>query len=72
MYFRLTNAPIESIDLMFHVFHDYLDSFFIIFIDDILIYSPMEAQHKEHLILVLEMVRHHKLFTKFSKCESWL
>ena len=40
-----------------------------IFIDDILIYSKNEEEHKEHLKLVLQTLREHKLYAKFSKCE---
>jgi hypothetical protein len=39
MSFGLTNAPAVFMDTMNRVFHDYLDQFIIIFIDDILIYS---------------------------------
>ncbi|KAA3484324.1 reverse transcriptase [Gossypium australe] len=39
MSFGLANAPAASIDLMTQIFHPYLDRFFVVFIDDILIYS---------------------------------
>ena len=42
------------------------------FIDDILVYSKDEEEHKEHLRLVLEKLREHQLYAKFSKCEFWL
>ena len=37
MSFVLMNAPSTFMDLMNRVFHEYLDSFIIVFIDDILI-----------------------------------
>ena len=43
-----------------------------VFIDDILVYSKNEEEHREHLRLVLEKLREHQLYTKFSKCEFWL
>ncbi|KAL4028041.1 hypothetical protein IC575_011233 [Cucumis melo] len=49
MSFGLTNAPAVFIDLINRVFKDFLDSFFIVLIDDILIYSKIEAEHEEHL-----------------------
>ncbi|KAL0546277.1 hypothetical protein IC582_016183 [Cucumis melo] len=49
MSFCLTNAHAVFMDLMNRVFKDFLDTFVIVFIDDILIYSKTEAEHKEHL-----------------------
>ncbi|KAA0056440.1 pol protein [Cucumis melo var. makuwa] len=72
MSFGLTNAPAVFIDLMNRVFKDFLDSFVIVFIDDILIYSKTEAEHEEHLHQVLETLQANKLYAKFSKCEFWL
>ncbi|KAA0040652.1 pol protein [Cucumis melo var. makuwa] len=72
MSFGLTNAPAVFMDLMNRVFKDFLDSFVIVFIDDILIYSKTEAEHEEHLHQVLETLRADKLYAKFSKCEFWL
>ena len=39
MSFGLINSPASFMDLMNQVFRHYLDSFVIVFIDDILIYS---------------------------------
>lgn len=72
MPFDLTNAPVAFMDLMNRVFQQYLDHFVVVFIDDILVYSPMEKAHREHLRFVLTMFRQHKLYAKFSKCEFWL
>ncbi|KAL0539365.1 hypothetical protein IC582_023576 [Cucumis melo] len=72
MSFGLTNAPTVFMDLMNRVFKDFLDSFVIVFIDDILIYSKTEAEHEEHLRQVLETLRANRLYAKFSKCEFWL
>jgi hypothetical protein len=72
MPFGLTNAPAVFMDLMNRVFKEYLDKFVIVFIDDILVYSATKELHQEHLQLVLETLRKHKLYAKFSKCEFWL
>jgi uncharacterized protein YihD (DUF1040 family) len=42
------------------------------FIDDILIYSKNEKEHAKHLQIVLQRLRDHKLYAKFSECEFWL
>ncbi|TYK18857.1 ty3-gypsy retrotransposon protein [Cucumis melo var. makuwa] len=72
MSFGLTNAPAVFMDSMNRVFKDFLDSFVIVFIDDILIYFKTEAEHEEHLHQVLETLRANKMYAKFSKCEFWL
>ncbi|KAL0541130.1 hypothetical protein IC582_021167 [Cucumis melo] len=72
MSFGLTNAPAVFMDLMNRVFREFLDTFVIVFIDDILIYSKTEAEHENHLRMVLQTLRDNKLYAKFSKCEFWL
>ena len=54
------------------VFMDELNKFIIVFIDDILIYSKRAQEHEQHLRVVLEKLRAHKLYAKFSKFEFWL
>jgi hypothetical protein len=51
---------------------EYLDKFVVVFIDDILIYSKDDNEHEKHLHLIMEKLREHKLYAKFSKCEFWL
>ena len=72
MSFGLTNAPAAFMELMNRVFHDYLDKFIIVFIDDILVYSKTREDHETHLRLALERLQFEKLYAKFSKCEFWL
>ncbi|WVZ52813.1 hypothetical protein U9M48_003835 [Paspalum notatum var. saurae] len=72
MSLGLTNAPAYFMNLMNKVFMEYLDKFVVVFIDDILIYSKTEEEHEEHLRLVLQKLRDHKLYAKLSKCEFWL
>ena len=59
-------------DLMQRVFQPYLDQFVVVFVEDILIYSKSEEEHKDHLRIVLQVLRDQKLYAKFSKCEFWL
>jgi hypothetical protein len=72
MSYGLTNAPFYFMYLMNKVFREYLDKFVVVFIDDILMYSKDEEEHKKHLHLVLQKLRDHQLYAKMSKCEFWL
>ena len=72
MSFGLTNAPAHFMYLMNSVFMPELDKFVVVFIDDILVYSKNKSEHAEHLRIVLNRLREHKLYAKFSKCEFWL
>ena len=72
MSFGLNNAPAYFMNMMNKVFMEFLDKFVVVFIDDILVYSKNEKEHKEHLRLVLGKLTEHQLYVKFSKCEFWL
>ena len=72
MSFGLTNAPIVFMKLVNRVFKDRLDTFVIVFIDDILVYSKIDLEHQEHLRKFLATLRENKLYAKFSKCNFWL
>jgi hypothetical protein len=72
MPFGLTNTPAYFMYLMNKVFMDYLDKFFVVFIDDILVYSRSEEEHKEHLHLALQKLQEHRLYAKLSKCKFWM
>ncbi|XP_071916280.1 uncharacterized protein [Coffea arabica] len=70
--------PLPLIDSLFdqlqgsRVFKKYLDQFVVVFIDDILVYSKTREKHAKHLEIVLQILREHKLYAKFSKCEFCL
>ena len=70
--FGLTNALEEFMDLMYRAFQHYIDQFFVVFVDDILIYSQSEEDHEDHLRVVLQLLRDHQLYAKFNKCDFWL
>ena len=59
-------------DLMNGAFRPFLDRYMIEFIDDILIYSMSEEEHAMHLRMILQTLREHQLYAKFSKYEFWL
>ncbi|GJX09193.1 putative reverse transcriptase domain-containing protein [Tanacetum coccineum] len=66
MPFGLTNTPAVFIDLINRVCKPYLDKFFIVFIDDILIYSKDKQEHEEHLKLILDFLTKEECMPKFS------
>ena len=72
MSFGLTNASDTFMDLMNRVFPCYIDSFFIIFNDDILVYCKNEVERIDHLKVVLNVLKENKLFAMFSKYKFWL
>jgi hypothetical protein len=72
MSFGLTNAPAYFMYLMNSIFMPELDKFVVVFIDDILIYSKNLEDHARHLQIILQRLREHHLYAKFSKCEFWL
>jgi hypothetical protein len=50
------------------VFMPELDKFVVVFIEDILVYSKNEEEHEQHLRIILQRLRDHQLYAKFSKC----
>jgi Reverse transcriptase (RNA-dependent DNA polymerase) len=62
--FGLTNAPAIFMSLKNDVFRDHLDKIVLVYLDDILIYSPDLGTHLAHLRLVLELLRQHQLYAK--------
>ena len=54
---------------MNNIFHEYLDDFVIIYIDDILVYSKTAKEHAEHLKKVFQKLRSNKLYAKGDKCD---
>jgi hypothetical protein len=66
--FGLSNALAVFICLMNGFFREYLDKFFIVFLDDIIIYSKYDEQHEKHLRMVLQVLMDLQLYAKLSKC----
>jgi len=52
--------------------HPYLDTFVIVFIDDILVYSKNEEEHVKHLAEMLKLLREHHLYAKLNNCSFFL
>jgi hypothetical protein len=67
MSFGLTNAPAYFMYLMNSVFMMELNKFVMVFIDDILVYYKNEEEHEQHLRIILQWLRDHHIYAKFSK-----
>jgi hypothetical protein len=59
-------------EAMNRMLHEFLDGFVVVFLDDILIYSKTEAEHEQHLRLVLGALRKNQFYGKLKKCAFWL
>jgi hypothetical protein len=68
MPFGLTNAPSTFQHLMNEVFHPFLRKFILVFLDDIVVYSPTLETHIQHLETTLLQLQQHQLLVKRSKC----
>ena len=56
-------------NMMNDVLNEYLDKVFLVFLDNVLIYSANPQDHADHLRKVLGKLREHQLFAKAGKCE---
>ena len=68
MPFGLTNALAIFQHLMNDVFREFLDYFVVVYLNDILVFSKNEKNHKNHVQLVLEKLRSAGLYAKLEKC----
>lgn len=69
MSFGLTSSLEAFMDLMNIVFQVYLDSFVIVFINNISLYSRTGDANMDHLGVVLQVFKEHKFCAKYSRCE---
>lgn len=71
MPFVLTNAPSTFMRLMNGVFKDLKGKFvivYLVYLDDILIFSQLKEDNIRHLRLVLRILQQEKLFVNLKNC----
>ena len=69
MLFELTNILTMFQELINHVLYDHLNEFVIAYLNDILIYSENEENHKKHVKEVLKRFQEKNLYFKSEKCK---
>jgi hypothetical protein len=68
MPFGFTNAPATFCTLMNKIFHEYLEKFVVVYLDNIVVYSRSLDEQASHLRAVFETRRQNKLYVKREKC----
>jgi hypothetical protein len=69
MPFGLCDAPTTFMRVMNDVFRPFIDNFFILYLDHILVFSRTWDEHVMHVNQVLDVLKREKLYLKLSKCD---
>ena len=69
MPFGLTNAPAVFQALINDCLRDMINRFVFVYLDDILIFSNSQQEHRLHVRQVLQRLLQNHLFVKAQKCE---
>jgi hypothetical protein len=72
MPFGLTNAPAVFQCFMNKIFHDLLNIYVIVYLDDILIFSKSRQEHVGHVKEVLKQLQQNHLYWNPKKCDFFV
>ncbi|MBW0575103.1 hypothetical protein O181_114818 [Austropuccinia psidii MF-1] len=68
MPFGLTNAPASFQNLVNDILYYLLNIYFVVYLDEIIVFSYSEEEHVTHVSTVLSRLEANNLFAKASKC----
>jgi len=72
MFFGMTNSPTTFQTMINDIFRTLIaEGIIVVYLDNILIFTRMEEEHKQAVQRVLEVLAEHKLFLHLEKCEFY-
>jgi len=68
MFFKLCNVSATFQSMMNFILQNLLNKFYLIYLNNILIFFNLILNHQKHLQIILNILKKHKLYAKSSKC----